>query len=303
VKLGFVSAILPELSLAEVLEFAAGEGFAVVELMCWPVGKADRKYAGVTHIDAAGFSRPLAEEVKELLARHGVGISALGYYPNLLAPERAQGRRCAAHLEKVIEAARLLGVSTVNTFIGADPRKNVEENFAAFRRLWPPIVRFAEKRGVRLAIENCPMLFTFDEWPGGKNLAYSPSIWRRIFDAIPSRRFGLNFDPSHLVWQFVDYIAPLAEFRDRLFHVHAKDTKVDQAKLRDQGILALGWQAPKIPGYGDVDWDRFFSALSDAGYDGPVCIEVEDQAFGKALAGRKRALKVARRALERYFAD
>lgn len=300
-KLGFVSAILPELSLEKVLDFASEEDFACVEVMCWPAGKAERKYAGVTHIDVTGMTRTRAEDIRASLASRDVEISALGYYPNILCADPAQSRFCVAHLKKVIAAARLLGLSTVNTFIGADHQRNPDENFARFERVWPGIVLHAEDRGVRIGIENCPMLFTLDEWPAGKNLAYSPAIWRRLFDAIPSRHFGLNYDPSHLVWQRIDYVKPIAEFRDRLFHFHAKDTRVDCPRLENEGILALGWHTPKIPGYGDVEWGRVFSALSDAGYDGAVCIEVEDAAFGKTLEGRKRALKVARNVLRPFF--
>ncbi len=300
-KLGFVSAILPDLDLDELLRFAAGEGFDCVELMCWPVGKAERKYAGVTHVDVSDFSKGKAEEVLGLAERHRVEISALGYYPNLLDGDAGRARAALRHLKRVISAAPLLGLSTVNTFIGADHRRNVEENFRKFLKVWPPIVRHAEERGVRIGIENCPMLFTFDEWPSGKNLGYSPAIWRRMFAAIRSDSLGLNYDPSHLVWQFMDYLRPIAEFKSKLFHVHAKDMLIRREKLDDHGILALGWSTPKIPGYGEVDWGRFCSALSEAGYDGPVCIEVEDDSFGKSLAGRQRALKLARNALKPYF--
>ena len=144
-----------------------------------------------------------------------------------------------------------------------------------------------------MGIENCPMLFTADEWPGGKNLAVSPSIWRRMFEAIPSPSFGLNYDPSHLVWQQMDYIAPLRKFADRLVHVHAKDVRLDRERLDDVGILAtpLEYHSPKLPGLGEVDWGRFFSVLGDVGYRGPVCVEVEDRAYEGSLESRKLALR------------
>jgi sugar phosphate isomerase/epimerase len=169
--------------------------------------------------------------------------------------------------------------------------------------VWKPLVQFAEDHGRRIGIENCPMLFTKDEWPGGKNLAHSPAIWRRMFEDIPSESFGLNFDPSHLVWQQIDYVGPLYEFRDRIFHVHAKDAKVDKAKLNDVGILAtpLRWHFPKLPGLGDVEWGKFLSALTDIGYRGPVCIEVEDRAFEPELDRRKAALRLSRNYLSQYF--
>jgi len=163
-------------------------------------------------------------------------------------------------------------------------------------------VRYAQNEGVRVAIENCPMLFSRDEWPGGKNLAHSPAVWRRMFAEIPSASFGLNFDPSHLVWQQMDYLKPLREFSKRLFHIHAKDARVDRHRLDDVGILAtpLEYHVPKLPGMGDVDWGRFFSVLSDTGYDGPVCIEVEDRAYEKSLETRQEALRQSARFLRQF---
>jgi sugar phosphate isomerase/epimerase len=295
--LGFVSAILPDLSLEEVLKFASEEKFDCVELMSWPVGKAERKYAGVTHVDATAFTQAQADDVRGLTDRYKVGISGLGFYPNILSMDPETSTHAIGHLKKVILAAELLGCDLVNTFIGAEPKFNQDENFARFKQIWPDIVKFAADHRVRIGIENCPMLFTHDEWPAGKNMAYSPAVWRRMFETIPSGNFGLNFDPSHAIWLFIDYLRAVADFKDRIFHVHAKDLKIEHDRLREQGILSLGWSTPKIPGYGDVNWNRFISALSDAGYRGPVCIEVEDAAFGKELEGRKAAVKIARNVL------
>ena len=302
-NLGFVSAILHDLPLARVLAFARAEGFACVEVMCWPVGRAERKFAGVTHLDVAGLTAARAEEVRGLVAESGVMLSALGYYPNPLDPDHEVAKRCVAHLRKVIVAAERLGLRTVNTFVGRDWTKSVDANWPRFLRTWKPLVAFAEDHGVRIGIENCPMLFTGDEWPGGKNLATSPAIWRRMFADIPSASFGLNFDPSHFALQFMDPAGALHEFKDKLFHLHAKDVKIDRARLNDVGAFAepLRWHRPRIPGYGDIDWARFFSTLMETGYDGPVAIEVEDDTFGKSLAGRQRALKVARGVLAPYL--
>ena len=302
-KLGFVSAILPDLSLEEVVQFASEAGFACVELMCWPKGKAERRYAGVTHIDVDSFGTDEANRVRGLFEAAGVSISGLGYYPNPLAPDRAEANAYVAHLQKVVRAAESLGVGVVNTFIGRDWTRSVEDNWPRFRETWPPLVGFAEEHGVRIGIENCPMLFTADEWPGGKNLATSPAIWRRMFEEIPSPSFGLNYDPSHLVWQRIDYLRPLREFADRIFHVHAKDARVDQDRLDEVGILAtpLMYHTPKLPGLGDVDWGRFFSVLSDVGYDGPVCIEVEDRAYEGSLESRQAALRQSGRFLKQYI--
>ncbi|MEM9353482.1 MAG: sugar phosphate isomerase/epimerase [Planctomycetota bacterium] len=291
-QLGFVSAIVPELSLEDVFATAAESGYYCVELMCWPPSKADRRYAGVTHIDVSEFDKTHAAAVSALAESHGVAISALGYYPNPLAADQDAADHAVAHLRKVIAAAALLGVNRVNTFVGRDPAKSVDDNWPRFLEVWAPLVAHAEQLGVRIGIENCPMLFTADEWPGGQNLAVSPANWRRMFEAIPSSCFGLNYDPSHLVWQQMDYLAPLRDFADRIFHVHAKDVRVDRHKLDQVGILAtpLEYHCPKLPGLGEIDWGRFFSVLGDTGYDGPVCVEVEDRAYEDSLDSRKLAL-------------
>jgi len=302
-KLGFVSAILPELSLDEVLAFAAEAGYSSVEVMCWPPGKAERRYAGVTHLDVLNLSPDAIRRVHDMTAKHGVAISGLGYYPNPLSGDRAESDLAVEHLGRLIDAAADLGVGVVNSFVGRDPALSVEANWPRFLEVWRPLVARAEARGVRIGIENCPMLFTADEWPGGKNLATTPAIWRRMFEAIPSPSFGLNYDPSHFVWQQVDYLAPLAEFRDRLVHIHAKDARVDRRSLDDHGVLACPklWHTPKLPGMGEVRWGAFFGALADAGYDGHVAVEVEDRAFEGSLEKRKESLIVSRRHLIQYL--
>jgi len=302
-QLGFVTAILPELSLAEVLAFAAAEGFACVEAMCWPVGKAERKYAGVTHVDVTDFTQAHADDVLALCATHGVSLSALGYYPNLLDPDPAVAEVARQQLERVIVAAPLLGLTTVNTFVGRDWTRSVDDNWPRFLEVWRPLLQLAEDHGVRIGIENCPMSFTKDEWPGGKNLFTSPAIWRRAFSDLGSTHLGLNYDPSHFALQQMDPISPLREFQDRLFHVHAKDVKIDRARLDEVGIFAhpLEWHQPRIPGYGEIDWARFMGALMQTTYRGPVCIEVEDGTFGNTLEGRQQALRVARNVLRPYF--
>jgi sugar phosphate isomerase/epimerase len=303
-KLGFVSAILPELSLREVVHFAAEAGFTCVELMCWPVSKAERRYAGVTHVDVTSFTRGHADEIREVLDEAGIELSGLGYYPNPLTPDRDEAQRCVKHLQKVIRAAPLLGCDRVNTFIGRDWTKSVDDNWPQFRKVWKPLIALAEQQGVKIGIENCPMSFTSDEWPGGKNLATSPAIWRRMFDEIPSPSFGLNFDPSHFVWQQMDYLKPLREFKDRLFHVHAKDVRIDRDRLDNVGILAtpLEYHVPKLPGLGEVDWGRFVSVLGEVGYAGPVCIEVEDRAFEGSLQSRQAALHQSATYLRNFVA-
>jgi sugar phosphate isomerase/epimerase len=288
-QLGFVSAILPDLSLEDVFKTAAELKFDCVELMCWPVGKAERRYAGVTHIDVSQYN---PAEVNDLAAKHGVTISGLGYYPNPLSPDQSEFDTAVNQIRRVITASAEIGVNRMNTFVGRDWQKSVDNNWPRFLDVWKPIIQFADDNGVNLGIENCPMSFTADEWPGGKNLATTPEIWRRMFNDIPNSNFGLNYDPSHMVWQHMDYLAPMREFADRIFHVHAKDVRIDRHRLNDVGIMAFpnDYHTPKLPGMGEVDWGRFVSVLGDTGYTGPVCVEVEDRAFEDSLDSRRRAL-------------
>jgi sugar phosphate isomerase/epimerase len=299
-KLGFVSAILADQTLEQVLQTAVECGYDTVELMCWPHGKAERRYAGVTHIDVDNDD---PAQVKALCEKYGVAITGLGYYPNLLSADAEEAARSKAHLERVITYAPKVGVDVVNTFLGRDPKKSIDENWPQVMAIWPELVHLAETQGVKIGIENCPMLYTGDEWPGGKNLAVSPSLWRRMFEAIPSANFGLNYDPSHLVWQFMDPIAPLREFGDRLVHVHAKDVRIDREKLNSVGILAipLEYHRPKLPGLGEIDWGRFLSTLSDSPYQGPVVVEVEDRAYEGTLESRKAALTQSARFLRNFL--
>jgi sugar phosphate isomerase/epimerase len=297
--LGFVSAILPDLSLEGVFSFARDEGFGCVELMCWPPGAADRRYAGVTHLDATRLEEE-CRLARGLVEKTGVVVSGLGYYPNPLSGDAEHRRTAADHLAKVIDAAKALGVGVVNTFIGRDQSRPVEEQWPAVVEVWTPLVKHAERAGVRLGIENCPMLFSADEWPGGKNLATGPEAWRKLFEAFPGPTMGLNFDPSHLVWQFIDPARAIREFGNRIHHVHAKDERIDRDRLYECGVTGLGWHVPKLPGLGEVDWGAFFAALTDVGYDGSVCVEVEDRAYEGSLADRQRSLRQSKRFLEQW---
>jgi len=306
-KMGFVSAILGDLSFEDVVAFAADQGFDCVEMMCWPrplhgPGKAERRYAGVTHVDVTDFTAEKAAKVQGLLKAKKVEISSLGYYPNPLDPDPEKRKVYADHILALIDASALLGIHLVTTFIGRDKNKSVDENLAEFKTVWTPILAHAEKKKVRVAIENCPMFFSADEWPGGLNLATTPAIWRKMFAALPSPFFGLNYDPSHLVWQQMDYVKPIYEFKDRLFHVHYKDVRVYQDKLDEVGIMAapLTYMAPKLPGLGDIDWGSFVAALNDVGFHGCACIEVEDKAFEHTLEDRKNATILSRRYLKQF---
>jgi sugar phosphate isomerase/epimerase len=303
IALGFASAIVPELSLEEVLSLAARIGYRCVEVMCWPPSKADRRYAGVTHLDVDRLDAVELREVHRLQAETKVAISALGYYPNCLSPDPQESAKAIEHLGKVIDAASKLGLGKVNTFIGRDWTKSVADNWPRMVEVWRPLVAQAGSLGVKIGIENCPMSFTADEWPGGKNLAVSPAIWRQLFDALKSSYLGLNYDPSHMVWQQMDYLRPMEDFKERMFHVHAKDVRVDRRRLNEVGILAhpLEYHSPKLPGLGDIDWGQFFSVLLESGYRGPVCVEVEDRAYEGSLEDRIAALEQSFRYLSQFL--
>jgi sugar phosphate isomerase/epimerase len=302
-QLGFVTAILGDLSFEEVLRFAAAEGYQCVEAMAWPSAKVDRPYGGVCHIDVSSFSQAKADDIRALCEKHGVAISALGYYANALSDDANEAEVARSHFRKVIEAAPLLGLANANAFIGANRYQPLDENFKQFEQVWPDIIRHAEDHGVKVGIENCPMLVP-NTWPFGVNMARTPAIWRRMFETIPSPAFGLNYDPSHLVMQLMDPIAPIREFSSRIFHTHAKDMRVDRHRLNDIGSLEppMLRSTAKIPGLGDVPWGLWIGALTDAGYDGPVCVEVEDEAFHDSLEGRKRSLRISRNVLQPLIA-
>lgn len=301
-QLGFVTAILPEKDLKSVFETASDIGYDCLEVMCWPQGKATRRYAGITHIDVQALDDAAVDAIETLQQETGVSISGLGYYPNPLSPDAEESQRAAEHICAVIAGAARLGIGTMNTFIGRDWTKDVDDNWPRFLEIWKPIIQCAEQHNVRVGIENCPMYFTGDEWPSGKNLAHSPAIWERMFNDIPSDHFGLNYDPSHMVFQQMDYLAPLREFSDKLFHVHAKDVRVDRERLNRVGVLAYPnlWHSPKLPGLGDVDWGTFFSTLTDTGYNGPVCVEVEDRAYEGSEQDVYRSLKQSYNYLRNY---
>lgn len=265
-------------------------------------GGASRRYAGVSHIDVAGLTQEKAKYINEYCKKRDVEISSLAYYPNTLEPNLEKRKAYISHLYKLIDASAMLDVNLITTFIGRDPQKTVTENLEIVKEVWPPIVKYAEEKGVKIAIENCPMLFTEDEWPGGQNLMTSPANWRKVFEILDSPNLGINYDPSHFVWQRIDYIKPLYEFKDKIFHVHYKDIKVYEDRLADTGIMAapLEYMSPKLPGLGDVDWGRYVSALTDIGYNGYTCIEVEDKAFEGSLEEAKKAVVLSAKYLRNY---
>jgi len=302
-KLGFLTAALPDNTLEQAVKWGAESGFQAIEIACWPREKATRRYAGVSHIDVNDFDKAKAKEIRKMLHDHGLTVSSLAYYPNPLHPDLEHREMVINHLKKVIEGAALLEVAIVGTFIGKDKNKTVPQNLEDYAKVWPPIVKFAKEHGIKIAIENCPMIFSYDEWPGGNNLATSPAIWRQMWEIIPEDNFGLNLDPSHLIWQMIDYERVIREFGDKLFHVHAKDLHIDREGLYNNGVLSqgIGWQVPRLPGLGDVDWAKFFAALTAVRYDYVVSIEHEDRVFEGDEELVKRGFYLARDILKPFI--
>lgn len=299
-KLGVLTSIIPELSFEEAVDFAASNGLKCLELACWPKGKSERRYAGVTHLDADHYDKAA---IQDKLAQSGVSISGLGYYPNPLTPDLEQRAVYIAHLKKLIKAAHNLNVDVVNTFIGKNRFASVDENFEEFEKVWPEIIRFAEDHGVKIGIENCPMYFTKDEAPGGNNLACTPAIWERMFTIIDSKNFGLNYDPSHLLWQQMDYVKPIYQFSDKIFHFHIKDTTFYKDKFDQVGPFAapLEYHKPVLPGQGDINWGKVVHALNNIRYQGAAVIEVEDRAYEENLEARLHSIVLSKTFMNQFI--
>ena len=306
IKFGLLTAILDGWTFEEAVDIAAEMGFKCLEVASWPAGKAERRYAGVSHIDAERVLEDdaYAQHVLDVAAAKDIQISSLAFYPNTMDPDLLKRMAAINHLKAVIKASAKLGVNMVTTFIGRDQYKTVDENIELFKKIWPEIIQLAEENNVKVAIENCPMLFGPEQWPGGQNLMCTPAIYRKLFEIIPSPNFGLNFDPSHYVWQQLDYLKTIYEFKDRLFHVHFKDIKLYPDKLAECGVLAypLDYMSPKIPGLGDVNWGAFVSALNDIRYDGCAVIEVEDKAFEGSREDILNSIKISKHYLDNFLA-
>jgi sugar phosphate isomerase/epimerase len=302
-RLGFLTAPLPDTPLMEVADWAAANDFDSLEIACWPrsTGPA-RRYAGTSHIDVANLSEAQAREIVDQIGSKGLAISGLGFYPNPLHPDPAHRERVIGHLRKVMDAARKMGVPFVNTFMGGDHNKSLDENWQEALRIWPDIVNYAKDQGVKVTIENCPMIFSRDEWPGGDNIAWSPYIWRRIIEQW-GESVGLNYDPSHLVWLMIDQGRFIREFGAHILHFQAKDVMIDRDGLYERGSMSsgIGWQIPRLPGLGDADWGEIFSNLYRVGYDGDCIIEHEDRRFEGTDKLVKRGFLLARNILRPYI--
>jgi len=281
-KIGFLTACLPQVGLDDLVQWAAQQGFKALELAAWPV-ESDRDYQA-RQIDAANFTKDEAARVKDLFAKHDMEISAMAYYDNNLHPDPEKRKYFHGHLKKVIDTAQLLDVELVGTFVGSRPDKSPAENIKEIGQVFRELVKYAEDRGVKLMIENCPM----DHWvqfglPG--NYAYSPELWEALFNEVPSDHFGLNYDPSHLYWLGIDYLQGVRDFASKIFHAHAKDTEMIPEGEYRYGILGQqinpqpwksGWWRYRMPGWGEVNWQLFISILQEYGYDYVLSIEHED---------------------------
>ena len=304
-KIGLVTAILEHYDYEEMIDILEEQGFECAEVACWPKGKAERRYAGVSHIDVDRVLKDdkYAKYVLDYAKEHHIQISSLAFYPNTMDHDVAKRKANVNHLMNVIKASAKLKINMVTTFIGRDQYLTVEENLKLVKEIWTPIIKLAEKLKVKVAIENCPMLFGSDQWPGGQNLMTTPSNWEKVFKVLPSKYLGINYDPSHFVWQMVDYIKPIYKFQNKIFHVHFKDIKLFKDKLEVVGTMAypLDYMSPKLPGLGDIDWGKFVSALTDIGYNGFACIEVEDKAFEKNQKDILNSVILSKKYLDQFI--
>ncbi|NUM73249.1 sugar phosphate isomerase/epimerase [candidate division KSB1 bacterium] len=305
-KLGFLTACLPQLPLEDLVQWASAQGFQMLELAAWPV-EATRDYQA-RQIDAANFSKDDAKRVQELFAKHNLGISAMAYYDNNLDPDLTKRKFYHGHLKKVIDTAALLDVDLVGTFVGARPDRSPNENMKEIGEVFRGMVKYAEDKGVRLMIENCPM----ENWqrfglPG--NFAYSPELWEALFNEVSADNFGLNFDPSHLYWLGIDYIQCAKEFASKIFHAHAKDTEILLEGKNRYGLFGRqldpipwksGWWRYRVPGMGEIDWRKFISTLQEAGYDFVLSIEHEDPIWEGSEEKVKKGLLLGKKHLAQY---
>ena len=299
-KLGFLTACMPDSSLDQIVPWAAATGFDALEVAAWPdVGS--RPFTA-THIAVDGFTDADAERVIALFSRHGLTLSSLAFYDNNLHPDHDARNEINEHVVRCIDAAALLGCPTVGTFIGRDPSLTVSENLRAAEKLFPRLVDHAGTRGVKIVIENCVMEgWHPDGYPG--NLAYSPELWEWMF----SLGLYLNFDPSHLVWMGIDPIEAVRPYVDRIPHAQAKDIQIFPHRRNRFGYPGkainrvdpwdVGWWRYRIPGLGDIDWRRLINVLYEEGFDGVLSVEHEDPVWSGNEARVKIGLEVARRTL------
>lgn len=295
-KIGFLTVALGNTKLEEIAKWSSENGFEALEVAVWPLVN-ERDFSSTT-IDVTNFSKKKAEEIRKMLEKYNLIISSLAYYDNNLDSNPEKRKNVNEHLKKVIDAAHLLKVELVGTFIGRNIRKSVEENIKEFEKVFKPLITYAEKKNVRLMIENCPMVGWQEPEKIG-NIFYSPQLWKEILRITPNS-FGINFDPSHLYWLGIDHIKTLEEFKDRIFHVHAKDVEVNDSMLYQQGIFGYfgsnlhgkSWWIYRLPGLGEINWQEFVRALKRIGYDFVISIEHEDPVWAGTIEKSKIGLKM-----------
>lgn len=280
--IGFLTACLPKVSLEKKIEWAQEQGFKALELACWPRTN-ERDYSS-SDIDVQNLTQEEADQIRKMADDAGITLTSIAYYDNNLDHDPEVRARINQHTMKCIDAAAMLGVETMGTFIGRNIDKDIVENMEEFQEVFTPIVSYAEEKGVKVVIENCPM----HGWqrrtePG--TISYTPELFEEMFRRVPNANFGLNLDPSHLYFQLIDYVAVVEQFKDRIFHVHAKDAEIFQDKLSYYGVHNA--QLPgsesywrfRMPGHGQIDWEKFIEALRKVGYEGVISIEHEDPLY------------------------
>ena len=305
-KIGFLTACLPNIPLENLIEWSSAQGFKTLELAAWPF-ESDRDYQA-RQIDAANFSKDGAKRIKELFEKYSMGISAMAYYDNNLHPDLARREYFVNHLKKVISTASLLNVKLVGTFVGSIPELSPGENIREIKKVFPDILKYAADMNVSIMIENCPM----ENWmrfglPG--NFAYSPELWDALFNELPFDNFGLNLDPSHLYWLGIDYIQSTRDYASKIFHAHAKDTEILQDGVYQYGIYGRqiepvpwksGWWRYRLPGLGEIDWQKFISTLQENGYDDVLSIEHEDPIWEGSDEKIKNGLQLGLKHLSQF---
>ncbi len=304
-KIGFLTVCLGGMPLKEKAKWASEAGFRCLEVACWP-RENSRDYAS-SDIDVVNLTQGEADEIKQYMREYGLTISSLAYYDNNLDRDPAKRAFVNGHVRRCIDAAVMLGTDRVGTFVGRNIDKSIADNFDEFEEVFSGLVSYAESRGVRLMIENCPM----EGWqmPGVPGtISFTPELWEEMFRRVPSKYFGLNFDPSHLLFQLIDFYALVPKFRDRIFHVHAKDAEFYHDRLKWYGVFnkQLGNPADggnwrfRMPSLGQVDWERFLHILKENGYDGELSIEHEDPLYEGSEQKVKEGLEIAYRHLARF---
>ncbi len=320
-RIGFFTACLSKMSFEEVAKWASDTGFKALEV---------EAYEGSNHVNVdKGLSDTDARRIKDIAEKNDLLISNLSYAPNNLHPDEEKRKHNHEHLKKVIDACEKLGVDAVTTFAGRDPSKSIVENLELFEKEFGHLVDYARDRNVKIAIENCPMGFYFNEQygSGGGNIAFFPSIWKRMFEMFDST-LGLVFDPSHLLWQGINIRKALREFINRIYIVHGKDCMIDRENLERDGILnsewvdalfagktgvghrAIKWEDPiyqwwryTIPGLGEIDFKGIFQELLMQGYDHVVIIEHEDPVWYGTEKLNKQGLKIGLKNLSRLLPE